>query len=110
MTDADKLEQYRDRQLHKYLEENESQNSDCCNASILPDSDVCSECHEHCVTVTEAHEMYLDDKADAQREEARDDQKSSPNTKETSMTNLQGAVLVALVLVSLASLFMWEED
>ena len=63
---------YRNNQLNKHLEEDNSELSNCCNAEILEDSDVCSECMEHCVTVTEDYENAMCDKADSERELERE--------------------------------------
>lgn len=63
---------YRDRQLNKYLEEDEGVLSNCCGALILEGTDICSECLEHCVTKTEEAEMARDDAGDAKLEEARE--------------------------------------
>ena len=63
---------YRDRQLHKYLEENTGEMSNCCDAPICEESDVCCECKEHCVTNNDAKEMARDDYGDQKMEEARD--------------------------------------
>lgn len=64
-------DEYRNNQQKKHLEEDESQNSNCCNAEIYI-GDICSECSEHCVTVTEEHENAMWDKGDAERELARE--------------------------------------
>lgn len=63
---------YRDNQLNKYLDGDDSQNSNCCNAAILEDSDICSECNEHCVTIAEDYENAMCDKMDEEREERRE--------------------------------------
>lgn len=64
-------DEYRNKQLNKYLDGDDSTNSNCCNAAILEDSDICSECGEHCVTITEEYENAMYDKADAEHEERK---------------------------------------
>ena len=63
---------YRDKQLHKYLEDNIGEMSNCCNAPICEESDVCCECKEHCVTNDDYEEMSRDDIGDQKMEEAKD--------------------------------------
>ena len=66
-------DEYRDRQLAKYLDEYDDQLSNCCDAMIYPDTDICSACKEHCVSHAEYAEQCRDDIGDAKREEARDE-------------------------------------
>ena len=59
---------YRNNQLDKYLDGDDSTNSNCCHAAILEDSDICSECREHCVTVAEEYEIAMSNRMDEERE------------------------------------------
>lgn len=65
-------DQYRNNQLNKHLEDDESQNSNCCNAELIGESDICSECLEHCVTISQDYENAMCDKGDAERELERE--------------------------------------
>jgi len=69
---------YRDRQLNKYLEKQEGYTlvSNCCGAEIYDeDSTICPECKEHCKIITQGdydtdlYEQAMEDKADALRDE-----------------------------------------
>ena len=64
---------YRDKQLNRYLEQGEGESSNCCEADILEDSGICSECREHCVSKSEKQANYLDDISDMKYEEMRDE-------------------------------------
>jgi len=67
---------YRDQQLDKYLDEQEMKEavSNCCGATILENTDVCSDCKEHCSEIAFGEYMYDRredaecDRADVERE------------------------------------------
>ena len=65
-------DEYRNNQLNKHLEDDESELSNCCNADILSNG-LCSRCLEHCITNTDEYENAMCDKADSERERERDD-------------------------------------
>lgn len=90
MNNDDGLERARERQLRKYLdglEESEDMElSNCCNAQICQDSDICCDCKEHCTTKAQEAELsrddYYDQKMEEERErqwEARDEEQNSPH-------------------------------
>jgi len=64
---------YLERQVDKHTREKMNY-SNCCNAEISDDTDICPQCFEHCELIDE--EQYLQDKAaeigDPQMEERRD--------------------------------------
>ena len=64
---------YRDRQLNKYLDDYDENLSNCCDAPICGDSDICCECKEHCVSHADEAEMARDDAGDAKFEQAREE-------------------------------------
>ena len=64
---------YRDRQLAKYLDDYDGSLSNCCDAPMCEDSDICCECREHCVSHDDEKEMARDDAADAKYEQMREE-------------------------------------
>ena len=62
---------YRNRQLDKYLEELEVEMSNCCDAFIT-DEGLCSECLEHVTTEAERREEAMWDRSDIEHERRRD--------------------------------------
>ena len=63
---------YRDRQLNKYLESQEEEMSNCCDAPIT-DEGLCSYCDEHVTTEAERQEQAMWERADAEHERRRDE-------------------------------------
>ena len=66
-------DEWRDKQLNEYLNEYDDQLSNCCDAMIYPDTDICSACKDNCVTHAQYQEQLRDGRGDAQYEEARDE-------------------------------------
>ena len=64
---------HQDRLLEKHLQGDDGELSNCCQAIILEDSDICSECGKGCVTVSEDYEQRRDEEADARYEQRRDE-------------------------------------
>ena len=70
-------DKYMDRKLNKYLDslEDNEEVSNCCGAELLEETDICSECNEHCGIISlaewkyEEYENAMCDKADAERDE-----------------------------------------
>jgi len=65
-------DQLRDLELRKYLDEADGNYSNCCNAPMIEETDICSECGEHSETITESYETAMADRYDAQRELERE--------------------------------------
>ena len=70
--DEDAIERAQDKLLNDYLDGTNDELSNCCEAFFIEDSDICSDCLEHAVTMTEAYENYQCDKADSERELKRE--------------------------------------
>ena len=75
-------DEFRNQELNKYLDQEEADNtevSNCCGAIIYDDSDICSDCKEHCVIQSQAdymfdaHQAAIEDKADEARDRIRDE-------------------------------------
>ena len=73
MKEAD-WDSYLERQTEQYMTRGDQYLSNCCNAEIYEDSDICTECKEHCVTVEEEKQMCMDEIGDQKMEERRDEQ------------------------------------
>ena len=65
-------DQYLADQVEKHMTEGLGELSNCCGADIYEDSDICTECNEHCVTMDEEKEIAMWDKADSKMEERRE--------------------------------------
>ncbi len=63
---------HQDRQLEKHLEGDNSDLSNCCEAIIYENSDVCSDCKEHCVTISEELEQLRDSETNDRIEEGKE--------------------------------------
>ena len=82
MSDEEAIERARDKQLDKYLDEQEGNEevSNCCGEPICGESDICCGCKEHCVPTSFAEfaadeeEAAMCDRADAERELAREEE------------------------------------
>ena len=71
-------DEYRDNQLNKHLAEQDVRIlSNCCGAELLGDTEICSDCIEHCSPTREdeyladEYENAMCDKADAERDEGK---------------------------------------
>ncbi|NOQ31139.1 MAG: hypothetical protein GQ570_08465 [Helicobacteraceae bacterium] len=49
---------YRNQQLNEYLEGRDDEISNCCSAWFLEDSDICSECLEHAISIADERCNY----------------------------------------------------
>ena len=62
----------RDQKLNKHLEADDGELSNCCSERIFEDTDICSHCGDHCVTL--AYELLrlkdseTDDRIETERE------------------------------------------
>ncbi len=73
-------DEYRNQQLNKYLDEGDMSDpvSSCCGVPIIENTDLCSDCQEHCSEVEigafmhDKHVAYMEDVADAEHEIQRD--------------------------------------
>lgn len=63
---------YFNNKLNKYLDDQEEELSNCCEATI-DEKGLCSDCLEHCESKADAYENAMWDKADAEHEWARDE-------------------------------------
>ena len=62
---------YLEQQTRKYLDGTEDELSNCCNAFFEEESDLCSECQEHAISIADDRYNAMEDKADEQRELAK---------------------------------------
>lgn len=66
--------EYQNKILNKYLNSVDGECSDCCGAEVLEDTDICSECNEHCTAMSigdynyEEYENAMADRCDSDRE------------------------------------------
>ena len=65
-------DQHKDLQLDKYLNGDNSELSNCCEATIYENSDICSDCKEPCITVSEEFEMLRDSDIDDRIDESKE--------------------------------------
>ena len=71
---------YLDRQLEKHYKEEEASEevSNCCGEPVYDETDICSDCEEHCDIITlgefmtDSYESARADAADAQRDLEKD--------------------------------------
>lgn len=64
---------YMDRLVEQHMTGNDDEFSDCCGADILRGG-ICSECMEHCQSISDQKENAMWEAADAKRDLERDEQ------------------------------------
>ena len=52
--------EYIDERVEKYLTSQNYDVSNCCGEYVLPDTDICSKCNEHCDTIPIGDYNYAD--------------------------------------------------
>ena len=75
-------DEYRDRQLNKYLDQQDLENeevSNCCGSNICDESDICCDCRDHCTVISKADYLFdeqcsmAEERGDAEMEARRCD-------------------------------------
>jgi len=65
-------DQLRDLELRKYLDEAGGNYSNCCNAPMIEETDICSECGEHSESITDSYENAMYERGEMQRDLERE--------------------------------------
>ena len=75
-------DEYQSNQLNKYLDQQDLDNeevSNCCCAPVYTESDICSDCRDHCMVITKAEFLFdeqcsmAEERGDAERDLRRCD-------------------------------------
>ena len=62
----------RDLQLADHLDEHSADNSTCCDAPMIENTDLCSDCKEHSQSYRDMYEQSMSDRMEADKERGYD--------------------------------------